>query len=201
VNGRISLVLALLVPATAFGQAADSRLDRVPAAVRSAVAPIIDSTRMAGLPSGPLVEKALEGSAKGASTDAITSAVRALAGALAQARASLGTPSTPDELNAGAVALRLGARPQDLSRLRAARARGSLVVPLGVLSDLVARGVPADTAAKVVVALASSPDDEYLAFRRRVDRDIDLGAAPVGSVIGALNSSGRAALQSPGKRP
>jgi len=65
----------------------------------------------------------------------------------------------------------------------------------------VARGVPVDTASRVVVALASQGDDEYLAFRQRVDRDIDLGAAPIGSVIGALNSSGRSALQSSGKRP
>jgi predicted trehalose synthase len=148
-----------------------------------------------------LIEKALEGSAKGASTDAIATAVRSLAAALAGARESLGIPSTPDELNAGAVALRLGARREDLTRLRAARGRGSLVVPLGVLSDLMARGVPTDTAARVVVALAAQADDEYIAFRQRVDRDIDLGAAPVGSVIGALNSSGRAALQSPGKKP
>lgn len=181
------VVLALLVPVIAMAQ--------VPAEAR----PIIDSAVQAGLPRGPLVEKALEGSAKGASAEAIAGAVRALAGALASAREALGT-ATADELNAGAVALRLGARPEDLARLRAARRR-DLVVPLGVLSDLVARGVPPDTAARVVVALASRADDEYLAFRQRVDRDIDLGAAPVGSVIGALNSSGRAALATPGKRP
>ena len=184
---RKCLLLLLLVPVTVTGQ--------VPAAVQA----IIDSATRAGLPSRPLVEKALEGSAKGASPEAIAGAVRALAGALGTARESLGS-STDDELNAGAVALRLGARPADLARLRAVR-RQNLVVPLGVLSDLVARGVPVDTAAQVVVALASRADDEYLAFRRRVDRDIDLGAAPVGSVIGALNSSGRAALATPGKKP
>ncbi|HZH41154.1 MAG TPA: hypothetical protein VFD85_09095 [Gemmatimonadales bacterium] len=183
------LMLALLVPAAVVAQA------RVPAEVQ----PIIDSAVSAGLPSRPLVEKALEGAAKGASSQAITGAVRALAAALGTARVALGA-ATADELNAGAVALRLGARPEDLTRLRTAR-KASLVVPLGVLSDLVARGVPVDTASRVVVALASQGDDEYLAFRQRVDRDIDLGAAPVGSVIGALNSSGRAALTTPGKRP
>jgi len=200
-NRRVSVVLALLVPAIAFGQSSDPRLGRMPAAVRSSVAPVIDSANLIGLPIGPLIEKALEGSAKGASPDAIVAAVRSLATALAGARESLGAPSTADELNAGAVALRLGARREDLSRLRAARSRGNLVVPLGVLSDLMARGVPTDTAARVVLALAAQADDEYLAFRRRVDRDIDLGAAPVGSVIGALNSSGRSALTTPGKKP
>jgi len=183
------LMLLLLVPAAVVAQT------RVPAEVQ----PIIDSAAQAGLPARPLVEKALEGSAKGASPAAIATAVRALAVALGTARDVLGA-ATADELNAGAVALRLGARPEDLTRLRTAR-KSSLVVPLGVLSDLVARGVPVDTAADVVVALASQGDDEYLAFRQRVDRDIDLGAAPVGSVIGALNSSGRAALNTPGKRP
>lgn len=181
------LLLALLLPAMAVAQ--------VPVEVR----PIIDSAVQAGLPRGPLVEKALEGSAKGASPLAIAGAVRALAAALGTARGALGD-ATADELNAGAVALRLGARPEDLARLRAVR-KQNLVVPLGVLSDLVARGVPVDTASSVVVALASQPDDEYLAFRQRVDRDIDLGAAPVGSVIGALNSSGRAALSTPAKKP
>lgn len=180
------LLLALLVPASAVGQAPTVQM-------------IIDSAGRAGLPTRPLVEKALEGSAKGASPEAIAGAVRALATALGTARQALGT-ATADELNAGAVALRLGARPEDLVRLRTAR-KSSLVVPLGVLSDLVARGVPVDTAAKVVVALASRGDDEYLAFRQRVDRDIDLGATPVGSVIGALNSSGRSALTTPGKKP
>lgn len=197
---RLSLLFALLVPAVVFAQTPDARLARLPAAVRSAIAPVLDSTLQAGLPVGPLIEKALEGSAKGASPDAITRAVRALAVALADARASLGPPSTPDELNAGAVALRLGARPEDLSRLRAARSRGDLVVPLGVLSDLMARGVPVDTAAHVVVALAARGDDEYLAFRRRVDRDIDLDAAP-GSVAGTVNASLRATLATPGKKP
>lgn len=182
-----ALVLALLVPTLVVGQT-------------PVVQSIIDSAAREGLPTRPLVEKALEGSAKHAPPDAIANAVRALAGALAGARSALG-PASPDELNAGAVALRLGARPEDLTRLRAARSGGNLVVPLGVLSDLVARGVPVDTASKVVVALASNGDDVYLAFRQRVDRDIDLGAAPIGSVIGALNSSGRSALQSPGKKP
>ena len=200
-TGRVFVVLALLAPATAFAQSPDPRLDHVPAAVRSAVAPVIDSANAGGLPIGPLIEKTLEGSAKGASPEAIRSAVRALAAALGDARRSLGPASTPGELNAGAVALRLGAPSADLARLRAARATGSLVVPLGVLSDLVARGVPADTAARVVLALATQGDDQYLAFRQRVDRDIDLGAAPIGSAIGALNSSGRAALANPGKKP
>jgi len=199
--GRVFVALALLAPATALGQSPDARLGRVPAAVRSAVAPVIDSANLGGLPIGPLIEKTLEGSAKGASPEAILSAVRALAGALGDARRSLGPGSSPDELNAGAVALRLGAPTGDLARLRAVRSSGSLVVPLGVLSDLVARGVPADTAARVVLALASQGDDQYLAFRQRVDRDIDLGAAPIGSAIGALNSSGRAALANPGKQP
>lgn len=181
-----AVVVALLAPALVVGQT-------------PAVQSIIDSAAQAGLPTRPLVEKALEGSAKHASPDAIAGAVRALAAALGNARTALGT-ATADELNAGAVALRLGARPEDLTRLRAARSR-SLVVPLGVLSDLVARGVPVDTASDVVVALASQGDDEYLAFRQRVDRDIDLGAAPIGSVIGALNSSGRAALSSQAKKP
>ncbi|HYK11547.1 MAG TPA: hypothetical protein VEV39_12165, partial [Gemmatimonadales bacterium] len=56
---------------------------------------IIDSAARAGLPTRPLVEKALEGSAKGASVDAIATAVRSLAQALGTARQALGPSPRP----------------------------------------------------------------------------------------------------------
>jgi hypothetical protein len=60
------------------------------------------------------------------------------------------------------------------------------------LADLVAAGVPAETATEAVLALAvNAEDDLYLAFRRDVERDIALGAAPEAAL--ALRLPGTAA--------
>ena len=47
------------------------------------------------------------------------------------------------------------------------------------MADLVAAGVPSDTAIAAVMALAGDlADAQYLAFRRNVEQDIALGASP-----------------------
>jgi hypothetical protein len=55
-----------------------------------------------------------------------------------------------------------------------------LSVPLVVLSDLVTRGVPADTAAAVVLLVAREGmgDDAFLSLQRDVQRDVSGGAPP-----------------------
>jgi hypothetical protein len=160
-------------------QAGDPRLARLDPAVRPVVAALVDSARAAGLPTEPLVQRALEGTSKRAAGDRVVAAVRRLARDLGTARSALGPAATGPEIDAGAAALYAGARPADLTALRARRPRQSLVVPLGVLADLVATGVPADTAAAAVLALAATTaDDDYLACRRNVERDIALGAPP-----------------------
>jgi len=181
----------------------DPRLDRLAPAIRDQVAAVVDSARRDALPTLPLIEKALEGTSKRASDQAILTVVRAVADALRVARAALGAQCTPDELAAAAVALRAGARAADLAALRAARPTQNLAVPLGVLSDLVARGVPADTAARIMRALAvtHARDEDYVVLRRRVDRDIDLGVPPISSAFRQLNASARAALLEPAKKP
>jgi hypothetical protein len=63
------------------------------------------------------------------------------------------------------------------------RADQPLTIAAAVLADLAAVGVPADTAAAAVIALAVGADDvEYIAFRRNVERDISLGASPVAAL-------------------
>ncbi|MGH7529919.1 MAG: hypothetical protein ACREMN_06005, partial [Gemmatimonadales bacterium] len=55
----------------------------------------------------------------------------------------------------------------------------SLTMALAVVADLAASGVPADSAAAAVLALAPSAEDQDLVeFRRAVERDIALGAPP-----------------------
>jgi hypothetical protein len=162
-----------------------ARLDgRFDPRVRAALERVIDSALVAGVPAEPLVDKALEGASKGASPDAVLRAVRGLASDLAAARQLLGSNSLVGELSAGASALRAGVDPGALRNLRRDRPGQPLVVALGVLTDLIARGVPADGASRSVLALtkAGIVDEQLVAFRREVERDIGVGAPPAVAV-------------------
>src|SRR5438874_6622447 len=181
--------LAAVLFATAAAQEPqhlnDPRLARLDTAARSLVAVAIDSARAAGLPTEPLVQRALEGATKDAPGTLIVSAVQRLAADLGRARAALGASATSPELEAGAAALRAGAGPAVLAQLRRSR-RQTITVPLAVLTDLVASGVPVDSAAAAVLALAArARDTDLIDFRRAVERDIALGAPPTAATAAA----------------
>jgi hypothetical protein len=177
-------IVAGSLAATSAASAQETRLqDRVPEAVRGEIDAVLDSANAQGLPTEPLVDRALEGASKGASGELILRAVRRLADELLLAREALGSESTSPEIVAGASALRAGAEPDDLQNLRSLRADQPLTIAAAVLADLVAVGVPADTATAAVIALAVGADDvEYIAFRRNVERDITMGASPVAAL-------------------
>lgn len=184
-NRLLALLACALLCTPAALRAQDPRLDaRLDARTRDAVVGLIDSVRAEGIPSEPLVQKALEGASKHADGARILAAVHKLAGELGDARAALGASSTDAEIIAGASALHAGIPPAALARMRASRAHGSLTVALAVLSDLVARGVPGDTATTVISALtnAGAPDAELLQFQQGVERDIAKGATPAAAL-------------------
>lgn len=185
VFGLFAIALCCAAPHVLAAQ--DARLDsRLDAPTRDAVVRIIDSARTAGIPGEPLVQKALEGASKHAGDARILAAVRMLARDLGDARAALGASSSDAEVIAGASALHAGIAPAALTRMRASRSQGSLTVALAVLADLVARGVPGDTATSVISALtvAGAPDEELLRFRQGVELDIAQGAAPTAALGG-----------------
>ena len=185
----LALVLALQSPAQ------DPRLERLDPDTRAAVSAVVDSARELGLPTEPLIQRALEGATKGAAGARIVMAVRRLTGDLGAVRAALGAKASTPELEAGAAALRAGATPQLLTSLREAR-RPPLTMALAVLADLVASGVPVDSAAAAVLALApNARDADLVEFRRAVERDIALGAPPTAATSIRLNAG---ALQSLG---
>jgi hypothetical protein len=131
---------------------------------------VVDSARSAGLPTEPLVQKALEGGTLGASGERIVAAVEALHGQLGRARDALGGSASEAELTTAAGALRAGLPPTALRRLQSFRSGRPLVVPMAVLTDLVAEGVPPEQATQSVLDLAREgrPDDEFVALRRQV---------------------------------
>jgi hypothetical protein len=192
----IATLVAVVALAAAAGPlcAQDPRLqDRLPSPAQRSVDALLDSARAIGLPTEPLVDRALEGASKGASGERIVSAVTRLFGDLRVAHAALGPSSAPDEITAGASALRAGAAETDLRRLRRARPDGSVTVATAVLADLVAVGVPVDTAVAAVLALSDVADDaDYIAFRRNVERDVALGASPVAALGVRLDAAAEA---------
>jgi len=185
---------AALVAGTAAGQ--DPRLTRLPPEAQATVGALVDSARAAGLPAEPLVQRALEGATKQAPGDLIVAAVQRLAADLGRARDALGSTASPAELSAGAAALRAGAPPAVLTKLRRAR-RQPVTMPLAVLTDLVASGVPMDSAAAAVLTLAARAGDaDLVEFRRAVERDIALGAPPgTAAAAAAADAAATAALQ------
>jgi hypothetical protein len=182
----------------------DPRLERLDMETRSVVSAAADSARGSGLPVEPLIQRALEGAAKGAAGVRIAAAVRRLAGDLGVARSALGATASTPELEAGVAALRAGATPQVLASLRSVR-RPPLTIVLAVFADLVASGVPPDSATAAVLALApNARDADLVEFRRAVERDIALGAPP-GAATSVRVNAGAADVSSgfsnPGTQP
>ena len=146
---------------------------------RYAIDLLIDSARVAGLPTAPLESKAREGIAKRVDGRRIVGAVRGVFHSLRDARAALGA-SGPDELEAAASVLRVGVSAAEVARLSHSRHEKQLTVPLVVLADLVTRGVPRDTASQTILQLwqHGAADDDFLGLWRGVERDIVSGTAP-----------------------
>ena len=160
---------------------ADARLEsRLPPDARSPVRATIDSARVRGLPTEPLVQKALEGASRGADAARIIRAVSALAERLDVARNALGRESTETELVAAAGALNVGVPDVLLRDLRRSQPDRSVALPLVVLADIVQRGVPVDTASSVIISLSRArlPESEFHSLRQAVMQDIGSGANP-----------------------
>ncbi|MGE5230924.1 MAG: hypothetical protein ACM3NS_04235 [Deltaproteobacteria bacterium] len=188
---RGSLLALALLGAPAALQGQDPRLEgRLDPATRAAVGALVDSARAAGLPTEPLVDKALEGATKHASGDRILAVLRTLSIDLRTARGALGPDASDADVAAGATAIRAGAQADLLGHLEKARGKSGLAMPLAVLSDLVARGVPVDTAASVVLSLAQrgASDADFTGLERGVAQDIGAGAPP--GVAAAVRAHG-----------
>lgn len=197
-NTRWVYVVVLAGATTASLQAQDGRIEaRLDAATAAEVRAVIAGARAQGLPIEPLVDRALEGASKGAPPGRIVAAVRALAHDMSRSAAALGD-ATEMELVAGAGALRAGADSAVLARIRAARGNELVTVPLGVIADLVARGVPVEAASSAVLTLArrGARDGDYLTLRRNIERDIQQGAPP--AIAASVRARGLPSTLPPG---
>jgi len=169
----LALLGSLVAAPAAFGQ--DPRLrDRLDPETAGRVDQVVDSARKLGLPTEPLIQKALEGHSKGAPNARIVTAVGALLDALAGARASLGARSSEEELVAGALWIRAGGAAGDLAAFRRSAPTRPLAVPIAVSTELLSRGYARAGAVESASALLSAgiSDAEFVALKRRVDEAV-----------------------------
>lgn len=158
-----------------------SRLDgKLDVETRAVVLRTLDSARTRGLPMEPLVDKALEGATKKATGPRIQAAVSSMLGRLEAARDALAPHATPRDIAAGADALAFGATREALKAMRAIRPNESVAVPLGVLTQLVASGVPVARATRVVADLLrrGARDEQLIALNDDVRSYVAAGASP-----------------------
>ncbi|HEY3288460.1 MAG TPA: hypothetical protein VGJ96_15165 [Gemmatimonadaceae bacterium] len=179
---RRFLLLSLASSAAATGARAQAaRLDAsADLGLRRAVERELVAARAIGLPEGLLVAKANEGIAKRATPKRITDAVAALGKRLQVARDQLAPNPSDDEIAAGADALYVGVPAPMLKKMRAAWPNRSLALPLGVLTELVAKGLPPGRAAQVVTDLMArgATNVQLYALAQSVQGDVAAGWAP-----------------------
>lgn len=176
-----SLVLLVLAGLPTMLYAQDSRLDaRLDTATRADLARNIDTARQLGLPVEPLVDKALEGATKRAAPPRIQAAVDALLHRMEVSRDALAPNPAPRDIVAGADALAYGATREALTTMRTIRPNGSLAVPLAVLTQLVASGVPVTRATRAVADLLKrgARDEQLIALQDDVRSYVAAGASP-----------------------
>lgn len=207
---RTALALLGLCAAAGEANAQDPRLrGRLPAPALAEVTAVVDSARAAGLPTEPLVAKALEGASKRADGPRIVASVRSLAVRLGTARQALGRGASEAELTSAAAALYLGVAPDALRRVQAG-GRGRPLAPAYVaLAFLVQQGVAPDASTRIVTSLldARATDGDFAVLQRQVAADVGAGAAPAAAAEtrarGLVMSRGaaRPSLPGPGAEP
>ena len=185
----VALTLSLAVAAPMAAPAQDparnvsslGRLERtLDTDTYRAVVATIEAARSRALPTDPLVDRALEGAMKRVPGPRIRAAVSTLADRLEVARAMLAPAPTEADIAAGAGALGVGV-PQDVLRtIRSIQPDRPVAVPLGVLTELVARNVPVERAATLVVQLIrrGATPTQLVALSGDVQRDIAAGLDP-----------------------
>lgn len=195
------VLLAACTTAVAAQDTSDRTLpSQLSAPTRATLERIIDSARVAGLPIDPLYSKVREGLFRSADESRVIAAVQRLGRDLGDARDALGESAVPEEIVAGANALRAGIRATDLTRLRDARRKTDhpLTVALVVLADLAARGIPPAMAASSVNELVTRnvSDGSLMSFRQNVERDLTGGRSPAS----AIDSRTRALIEDAERR-
>jgi|SRR5687767_706438 len=171
--------VAIAIPATVHAQGPVPRASIDPA-VDSVIAPIVAQAVAVGLPADLLYAKAREGQVRRVPVSRIEATVRTLAQRLRVAHDALAPNPTSQELRAATDALAHNVPEEVLRDMRKAGGDGSLAVPLGVLTSLIARGATVEQATVRVVELLQrgAVPKNFIALEERVREDVLAGRRP-----------------------
>jgi hypothetical protein len=181
------LLLGLLLLLVAPPLAAQTALQRAKAGLPRDAARQLEQTvaaaRKRGLPTEPLIDKALEGVAKKVPPAVIMTAVRTKVDLMARADAALrpfGRPTAAD-VTATADVLQRGVSPEIVKQVRAGRRSGEPVgLSLHTVADLMERKVPPRVAIDVIASWRErgGRNEDLRDIPFQVDKLIRMGESP-----------------------
>jgi len=199
----LALPLALLI--TQQQAIADRLAGRVPPDVAALAMELGTDAARRGLPIDPIIQKAIEGSAKRIPAERVGAAMRlvvtqldAAARGLRDGNAVLSADTVA--IAAGAFALTAGLSGRDIATLaRSGSAPADVIVGLRVAGTLVALGVPAvETVTLVTGTLqAGRPAGELLALPGRVQAEVAKGVTPAQAASGLARAAAAQSRRGP----
>jgi len=177
---RAAAVLAAAVHPLALVAQDPDLLSRLDPKTRFVVEVIIDSARVAGVPTRPLVLKALQGAAYHADNKHIIAAVVSVFHAELDVRVALGSALNESEWASAVSALQSGVPLEALAKFRGERSGKPLTRALVVLTDLIQRGVPVSEASSAIMQLwqRGAGDGDFYGLWKNVEQDILSGQNP-----------------------
>lgn len=204
------MIALLAVPLTVLSmqQGADSVIaqrlaGRVPPQIASLVGELGTAAAARGLPVDPLIQKAIEGSAKGVPSDRVAAALRLITAHLDTAAAALryaGLPADTLAIAAGEFAISAGLSGSDITALaRTGANAAALTVGLRVAGTLAALGVPpAEDIGLVSVTLRSGePSANLLLLPAHVQSEVAKGVTPAQAAAGLARAAAAQARHGP----
>ena len=168
-----------------------------------AVNVVLDSARARGVPVEPLINHALHATLHRTPGPRIRDAVATLSARLVAAKSALGPVASDAEIAAGANALAVGVPRETLAQIRTLSGGRPVTVPLGVLTELVARKVAVAAASQQVLALMrnGATPAQLVSLNEDVLHDVDAGIDPGAAfdlrtrgVLGTLEQNARVEL-------
>ena len=202
---NLALPLALLM--TQQQSIADRLAGRVAPDVAALATELATDAARRGLPIDPIIQKAIEGSAKRVPAERVGAAMRfvvtqldAAAVGLRDGNAALSTDTVA--IAAGAFALTAGLSGRDIATLARSGARSTpaeVIVGLRVAGTLVALGVPASDAVTLVTGAlqARRPAGELLALPGRVQAEVAKGVTPAQAASGLARAAAAQSRRGP----
>ena len=198
----------LVIPLTLLGmQQQDSIAARLAGRVSPDIATLVERLGTAaatrGLPVDPLIQKAIEGSAKGVSSERVATAVSWVAMQLDTAAAALregGVATDTLVIAAGEFAISAGLSNHDITALaRTGASVAALTVGLRVAGTLAAMGVPSAENIGLISAKLRSGQSaaDLLSVPARVQAEISRGVTPAQAAAGLERAAAAQARHGP----